>query len=109
MISRAARGRARSARVAPAAEGSDYGGRGLRHGGDGEIEQKGCAAPRLARDRDVAAALLHDAVDDRQAEAGALALFLGREERLEEPGARLLVHALAGVADAQPRVLPGAP
>ena len=58
---------------------------------------------------DVAAALLDDAVDDRQAEAGAFALLLGREERLEQLGARLLVDAGAGVADAQPRVAAGAP
>ena len=40
---------------------------------------------------DVPAALLHDAVDDRQAEARAFALLLGREEGLEQLRARLLV------------------
>jgi len=53
---------------------------------------------------DTPAALLHDAVDGRQAEPGALAFGLGREERLEqvcldlgrEPGPR--------VADRKPDV-----
>ncbi len=40
--------------------------------------------PDLAFDRDVAAALLDDAVDHRQAEAGALARLLGGEEGLED-------------------------
>jgi len=41
---------------------------------------------------DEAAGLLDDAIDRRQAEAGALADFLGGEERLED-----LVDDLAGI------------
>ena len=50
---------------------------------------------------DVAAALLHDAINGRQAEAGAFADWLRREERLEHPRARRLVHPCAGVRHRQ--------
>ena len=43
----------------------------------------------------------HDAVHRRQPHARALALLLGREERLEDPGPDRLVHADAGVGDGQ--------
>ena len=42
------------------------------------------AAARCAREPNVAAALLHDAVHRGETQAGALALWLGREERLED-------------------------
>ena len=48
---------------------------------------------------DLAAVLLDDVADDRQAEAGALAVGLGREERLEDPLAVGLGDARAGVGD----------
>ena len=55
--------------------------------------------PELAVDRYRAAVLLRDdVVADRQAEAGALAGRLGREERLEQPVARLGRDADAVVA-----------
>src|SRR5205807_3236820 len=62
---------------------------------------EGSAASRLAGNGDVAAALLHDAVDGSQAEAGAAAFALGREERLEDALHRLAVHPAAGVAHVQ--------
>jgi hypothetical protein len=66
----------------------------LRHSRDRKVDQERGAAARLADDGDVAAALLDDAVDDRQAEAGAFALLLGREERLEQLRARRFVDAV---------------
>src|SRR5688500_2731840 len=68
------------------------------------MDQEGRSPARLALDRNVSAALLDDPVDDRQAEAGALTLFLGGEERLEQPRARGLIDTSAGVGDAAPRV-----
>ena len=53
----------------------------------GRIRKHGALA-RRALDRDVPAALLHDAVDRGEAEAGAPLPALGREERLEDLGAR---------------------
>ena len=44
------------------------------------------SAARFAVDSDVAAGLLHDAVAGGQSEARALALLLGREERVEDVG-----------------------
>jgi hypothetical protein len=46
----------------------------------------------------------HDAVHDREPEAGALARALGREERIEDPLLGLGIHAVAGVADRQANV-----
>ncbi len=50
-------------------------------------------------DRDRAAGLTNDAVDGGQAQPGAAAGFLGREERFEDARLRRLVHADAVVAD----------
>jgi hypothetical protein len=50
------------------------------------MEENRGAASRLALDVDVAARLRDEAVDLRQAEAGALAGLLGGEERLEDAG-----------------------
>src|SRR5687767_4934195 len=63
------------------------------------MDQEGRSPARLALDRNVSAALLDDPVDDRQAEAGALTLFLGGEERLEQPRARGLIDTGTGVGD----------
>ena len=65
----------------------------------GEINGEDGAAAELALHEDVAAALLDDAVDGGESEAGAFAFFLGGEERLEDAGLGFAVHALAGVAD----------
>src|SRR5580704_10616835 len=46
---------------------------------------------------DVAATLLHDAIDSRQAEACASAKLFGGEKRFEEVRLSLLVHPDAGV------------
>ncbi|HEY3540965.1 MAG TPA: hypothetical protein VGK79_00355 [Gaiellaceae bacterium] len=54
-----------------------------------------------ARDMDRPAELRDDAVDGRQPEPCALADLLRREERVEDPGLRRLVHADAGVGDDQ--------
>jgi hypothetical protein len=48
---------------------------------------------------DVASALLDDAVDGGESEAGAFAFFFGGEERFEDAGLGFAVHALAVVAD----------
>ena len=53
--------------------------------------------PELGIRIDEAAGLLDDAVDGREAEAGALADFLGREERLEDLVDDLRRNAGAGV------------
>ncbi len=53
---------------------------------------------RFAVGIDEAAGLLDDAVDRRQAEAGALADFLGRKERLEDLVDDLRRNAGAGIA-----------
>ena len=52
----------------------------------GQVELHRRAVAHFAVDLDVAARLLHEAVDLRQPEAGALADVLGREERLEGAG-----------------------
>ena len=62
------------------------------------------ALERRAFDGDVAAELLHHAVHRGQAKAAALARRLGREERLEDPLPRGLVHAAAGVAHVERHV-----
>ena len=64
---------------------------------------------RLAVDGDEAVALADDAVHRREAEAGALADVLRREERLEQMRARLRRHADAVVDDAQPHVVAAVP
>ena len=66
----------------------------------------GRSAAGRALDRDRAAALADDSVDRGEAESGALADGLGREERVERVGRGLGVHARAGVADAQDDVGP---
>src|SRR5215211_8754607 len=55
-------------------------------------------ATGLARELDVAARLLDDAIDRREPEPGPPPLLLGREERLEDAFLRLAIHAGAGVA-----------
>ena len=59
--------------------------------------------PNLALDLDVAAGLLGESVDLRQAEAGALADFFGREERLEDLGELLRLDSRARVVTATRR------
>ena len=63
------------------------------------------AGPFLALAEDVAAGLLDDAVDHRQAEAGALADLLGGEERLEDLVAHRCGNAVALVLDFNQHVI----
>ena len=58
----------------------------------------------LAVEPDVAAALLHDPENHREAEAGPFAQRLGREKRLEDARLRRGVDALARVADSEHHV-----
>src|SRR5436190_84947 len=62
-----------------------------------QVHLEGRAATRLRVDPDRSAALLHDAVHGREPEAGAHTRLLRREERLEDPLPRGVVHACAGV------------
>ncbi len=62
---------------------------------------------RRSHDGDVAAALLDDAKDHRQAQTRTPTQLLGGEERLEDVGTGLLVHAQAGVGHAQQDVRTG--
>jgi hypothetical protein len=48
--------------------------------------------------------LFHKAEHHRKPKAGALALFLGGEERFEEPGPGGRIHADAGIADGEHHV-----
>ena len=57
-------------------------------------------------DPDAAIALLDNAVHRGETKPGSLAGLLGGEERFEEPRARLLVHAAAGVGHRQRHVRP---
>ena len=65
----------------------------------------------LALDDDLPAALLHDAVDRRQAEARSLPELLRREEGLEEAALQLRGNAAPGIRDRdrdlRPQFLPG--
>ena len=54
----------------------------------GQVDLEDAPLARLTVDPDVPAALLHDAVDGRQAETGALSHRLGGEEGLEDAGLR---------------------
>ena len=64
-------------------------------------------APGLAVAEDVAAGLLDDAIDHRQAEAGAFPDFLGGEEGLENLGADLGGNAVAGVLNLDQHIVRG--
>ena len=66
--------------------------------GHGQLDVEGRALPRLGVEPDGALVHLDDAVADRQAQAGALADALGREERLEDLVAGALGDAAALVA-----------
>lgn len=66
-----------------------------------EINGEGSSLPGFTANLDVAAALLDDAVDGGETEAGTVAAFLGGEKRLENTGESGIVHAAAGVADGE--------
>ena len=62
-----------------------------------EVGAKDAAAAETAPDVDVAFRLLHDAVNAREPEPGALSGRLRREEGFEEVSLRRLIHPYAGV------------
>ena len=75
-----------------------------RHAHRRQRDRERRALARLALGPDVTRALPDDAVDGGEAEAGALADLLRREERLEEVRPHVRRHAVAGIADAQQHV-----
>src|SRR6202140_5894654 len=66
------------------------------------------AASFFALHHHVSTTLLHDAVYGREAKPCALALFLGRKERLKDSRLGFFIHAHAGVVDREHDVLAGA-
>ena len=86
---------------------------GRRLGGDGrtafrQADLESGAEVRLARHVHEPTVLPDDAEHRRQAEPGAAARFLGREERLEDAGQDIGRNTAAGVDHPQPRVASGA-
>src|SRR6201999_1692726 len=79
-------------------------GRILDCNGGGSDEEFGAMAA-FALDLDPDTKRRDDAVDDRQAEASALARFLGREERIEQSRQMRVVDAAARITNAQPYML----
>ena len=81
-----------------------------RFGGSGprQIDRDGRAFAELAFDADLAAGLVGEAEDLAEAEAGALADRLGREEGLERALHDFGGHSAAGVGDADPHIFAGA-
>jgi hypothetical protein len=75
--------------------------------GAGQVDLERRPAALFAPHVDVAAVLLHDAVDHREPETGSAALVLGREERLEDSRLDLAAHPDAVVADGEAEVRSG--
>ena len=73
----------------------------------GEIDVEAGPLARLALDGDGAAALGHDTEDRRQPQPGPLADSLGREERLEDMRAHLIVHPDSAVLNRESQVVAG--
>ena len=71
-----------------------------------QVEADRRALPNLRVEPDLTAGLAREAVNHRQAEAGAFAHRLGGEERLEHLGHEVGRHAGAGVGHADAEVLP---
>lgn len=72
-----------------------------------EVEAEEAPLPRLAFHADGAAALLDDAVDGGEAQAGAAPGALGGEEGLEDARLGFPIHAAAGIGDAELHVPAG--
>ena len=70
-------------------------------------DRHGGPEPHLAVNPDVTAALLHDAVAGGEAQAGALSLALGREDRFEEVRTDVVGHAGPGVRNGQGHIVAG--
>src|SRR5260221_10048254 len=64
-----------------------------------QINMESRARSGLAFGENVSIALLDDAVNGREAEAGAFSLFLGGKERFKDAGLSFLVHAVAGIGN----------
>src|SRR3984885_339291 len=62
----------------------------------------------LAVDADMAARLLHEAIDLAETKAGAMANLLSRKERLEHAAHCVFSHPAAGIAHTHHDVLAGA-
>src|SRR5262249_48903590 len=88
--------------VAALENGAGAGGRFLRRRVErGEIDFKSASLAGLAINPDASLALLYDAVNGREPEAGSLADALGGEEGLKDMILNLLGHALAGIGDGE--------
>ena len=70
----------------------------------GQVDAEHRPPVRPAVDLDAAAVQADDAVDRGQPQTGALAQLLGGEERFEQVGEGVVVHAAAGVAHRQAHV-----
>jgi len=81
--------------------------RGIRAASTGKVERHRGPEANPTLDQDMAPQLLDEAEDLREAEAGALANFLGCEEWFEDMGDDILVHADPRVADLDEPVLAG--
>src|SRR5262249_10459283 len=80
--------------------GAGAGGRFLRRRVErGKIDFKRASLAGLAINPDASLALLDDAVDSREPQAGPLADALGGEKGLKDMILNLLRHALAGIGD----------
>ena len=73
----------------------------------GEIDAEYGAACKFTFDLDTATALLNDAVNGGEAEAGAFAHRLGGEKRFEDVGESCGIHAMAGIGDFEHGVMSG--
>ena len=77
----------------------------LRPARAGQIQFDRRAFAQLAVNLDVAARLFDEAIGLGKAQTGALAFWLGGEERLEHPAHHFWCHAGAGIADRQHDIL----
>ena len=77
----------------------------VRHARQVHLERRAVTALAVHPNR--SAALLDDAVHGRETKTRAFAALLGREERLENPRLRRLVHSGAGIGDGQHHVRAG--
>ena len=82
-----------------AAAGHGRGGR--QGGGDGQVDAEGCAVPGSGFALDAPVALVDDAVDGGESEAGGMGGVFGGEEGFEDAAAGGFVHADAGIGDGE--------
>src|SRR5690242_170030 len=72
-----------------------------------QIDFEGCAVTQLARHHDVTAALLDDSINSGQSQTSAASGIFRSEERLEDAGLGLRIHADTAVGDGQKHVTAG--